>query len=122
MGSTFKIAGSSNPDDFMNSHCINHPIPGPGKARSTPRVDKIVEKIWNKTSPNKQPANEKPIEILYLDSSHSTDRNATKLITLEFTPNEDEPIVEAEPLITNQNETEEHQLELYLGHQSQGLL
>ena len=52
-GPNFNITASSSANDFMNSPSDPSTIPGPSKARSTPRVDKIVERIWKHNSPNK---------------------------------------------------------------------
>ena len=89
----------------MNSPADPATIPGPSKARSTPRVDKIVERIWKHNSPSKQ--NDNPIEVVYIDSSNSTGKQTEEVITLKSTPNEDDQVVEAEPLATN--ETKEHE-------------
>ena len=104
-GPTFKIAASSNTNDFMNSPLDPSTVPGSSNARSTPRVDKIVERVWNQSSPNKKTSKCKPIEVVYLDKSHSTDKNTTDIITWKK-----DPIVEVEPITTNQNETEEHEV------------
>ena len=104
-GPTFNITAFSDAKDFMNSPEDPAKVPGPSKARSTPRVDKIVERIWKQNSPIKQ--NENPIEVVYLDSSNSTGKQTEEVITLESTPNEDDQVVEAEPLATT--ETEEHE-------------
>ena len=61
----------------------------------------------NKSSPRKEETKDNPIEVVYLVSSNSTGKNTPELITLESTPNEEFPIVEAEPHATN--ETEEHE-------------
>ena len=91
----------------MNSPSDPTKIPGTSKARRTPRVDKIVEHIWNKSSQRKEETKDKPIEVFYLDSSNSTGKNTPEVFTLESTPNGETPIAEAEPLATN--ETEEHE-------------
>ena len=91
----------------MNPRSDPSTIPGPSKARSIPRVDKIGERIWKHNSPNQQDQNHNPIEMVYLDSTNSTGKQSEEVITLESTPNDDNQILEAEPLATN--ETEEHE-------------
>ena len=106
-GPNFMITASPDPNDFMNPPSDPSTIPGPSKARSTPRVDKILERIWKHNSPNKQDQNDNPIKVVYLDSTNSTGKQSEEVITLESTPNEDNLILEAEPLDTNK--TEEHE-------------
>ena len=43
-----------------------------------------------------------PIVVVYLDSSNSTGKNNPEVITLELTPNEETPTIEAEPLAANE--------------------
>ena len=107
LGTHFKITASSDAKDFMMSTADPSTIPGSSKARSTPRVDKIVDRIWKHNSPSKQNQNDNPIEVVYLDSSNSPGKQMEELIALESTPNEDEQVVEAELLATN--EIEEHE-------------
>ena len=57
--------------------------------------------------PNKQDINDNSIEVVYLNSTNSTGKQLEEVITLESTPNEDNQILEAEPLATH--ETEEHE-------------
>ena len=83
-------------------------VPGASRAQSTPRVDKIDERFWSQLSPRKEPINDNPIEVVYLDSSNSTNKIALEVVTLESTPNGENPILKAEPLIAN--ETEDHEL------------
>ena len=82
-------------------------IPGPSKARSTPRVDKIVDRIWSRRSPLKEPLNDNPVELIYLDSSNSTEKNTPEVVILESIPNEVSPTVELEHLVTNETEERE---------------
>ena len=91
----------------MNSPVDPSTVPGPSKDRLTPRVDKIVERIWKNKSPSKQEQNDNPIDIVYLDSSTSTGKQTEEVIIVESTPNEEELVQEADHLVTN--ETEEHE-------------
>ena len=83
----------------MTSQADPATIPGPSKTRSTPR-----ERIWKQNPPSKQNLNDNPIEVVYLDSSNSTGKQTEVVITLESIPNEDDQVVEAEPLATNETE------------------
>ena len=96
-GATFKITASSDANEFMNSPPNPTKIPGPIKARSTPRVHRIFERKWSKSSLRKEES----------VSSNSTGKNIKEVIILEATPNEEVQTVEAETLATN--ETEEHE-------------
>ena len=102
-----------NANDFVNSPVFST-TPGPSQDRSTPRVDRIVDNIWERNYPKKQPANDNAIEFVYLDISNSTDKQTPEIIHLESTPNNEteggqnveNEIVEGNQL--NNNETEEH--------------
>ena len=106
---TFKIPASSNPDYFMNSLFNTSASPEPTKARSTPRVNRINDKIWSQTSTKKPTTDDKPVEVVFFDSSHS-DKNTMEIITINSTPNKEAQVVKAEALRTNQKETEEHEI------------
>ena len=71
-GPTFRIKANSDANNFMKSPSTSAATPGPSQARSTPRVDRIVDNIWEKNSPKKQPEKDNPIEVVYRDSSNST--------------------------------------------------
>ena len=118
-GPTFQIAASSDANDFINTPSTSTAIPGPSQARSTPRVDRIVDNIWERNSPKKNPTDDNPIEVVFLDSSNS-EKQTPEVIHLESTPNNetdpnqigtneivDGEIVEGEQM--HNNETEEHE-------------
>ena len=99
----------------MNSPSTSATTPGPSQARSTPRVDRIVDNVWETNSPKKQPENDNPIEVVYLDSSNSTGKQTHDIIHLESTPDDENDavqntsneLVEGDQL--DNNETEEHE-------------
>ena len=113
-GPTIRITASSDAKDFMNSPSTSTAITGPSQARSTLRVDRIVDRIWERNSTKKQPQDDNPNEVVFLDNLNSTGKLTKGVILLESTPNEDNDtadtaareIVEAEPLT---KETEEHE-------------
>ena len=115
-GPKFRITASSNANDFMNWPSTSSTTPGPSQARSTPRVDRIVDNLWERNSPKKQTTNSNPIEVVYLDSSNSTDKQTPEIIHLESTPNNETEasqnvenvLVEGDQLNIN-NETEEYE-------------
>ena len=114
-GPNFRITAYSDANNFMNSTSTSAATPGPNQARSTPCVDRIVDNIWKRSSPKKQPENDNPIEVVYLDSSNSTGKQTHDIIHLESTPddkndalqNTSNELVEGKQL--DNNETEEHQ-------------
>ena len=99
----------------MNSPSTSAATPGPSQARSTPRVDRIVDNIWERNSPKQQPENDKPIEVVYLDSSNSFGKQTHDIIHLETIPDDENDalqntsneLVEGDQL--DNNETEEHE-------------
>ena len=99
----------------MNSPSTSAATPGASQARSTPRVDRIVDNIWERNSPKKQPENDIPIEVVYLDSSNSTGKQTHEIIHLESTPDDETDAVQntANELVEgdqlDNNETEEHE-------------
>ena len=46
-----------------------------------------MDNLWERNSPEKQTTNSNPIEVVYLDSSNSTDKQTPEIIHLESTPN-----------------------------------
>ena len=114
-GTTFRITAYSDANNFMNSPSTSAATPGPSPARSTPCVDRIVDNIWERNSPKKQPENDNPIEVVYLDSSNSTGKQTHDIIHLESTPDDENDalqstsneLVEGDQL--DNNETEGHE-------------
>ena len=114
-GPTFQIAASSDANNFMNTPSTSATNPGPSQARSTPRVDRIVDNIWERNFPKKNPTDDNPIEVVYLDSTNSTDKQTPEVIHLESTPNNEDDSNQAETNAfaegeqLHNNETEEHE-------------
>ena len=75
----------------------------------------IVDNIWERNSPKKQPENYNPIEVVYLDSSDSTGKQTHDIIYLESTPDDENDAVQntANELVEgdqlDNNEKEEHE-------------
>ena len=93
-GPILRITAYSDAINLMNSPSTSAATPGPSQARSTPQVDRIVDNNWERNSPKKQPENDNPIEVVYLDSSNSTGKQTHDIIHLESTPDDENDTVQ----------------------------